>query len=51
MVPRASDGMAVYVGGITAIFDDFAGILTNKLPLFVRLKLTGGAPAAEAVTV
>ena len=37
VVPRASDGMAVYVGGITAIFDDFAGILTNKLPLFIAV--------------
>ena len=27
--------MPVYVGGITAIFDDFAGVLTDKLPLFI----------------
>jgi RND superfamily putative drug exporter len=26
---------AIYVGGITAILDDFAGVLTGKLPLFV----------------
>jgi RND superfamily putative drug exporter len=37
VIPRASDGMAVYVGGITAIFDDFAGILTDKLPLFIAV--------------
>jgi RND superfamily putative drug exporter len=35
VVPRAGDGLAVYVGGITAIFDDFAGVLTAKLPLFI----------------
>jgi putative drug exporter of the RND superfamily len=35
VVPRASGSLAVYVGGITAIFDDFAGVLTNKLPLFI----------------
>src|SRR3954467_8859989 len=35
VVPRAGDGLTVYVGGLTAIFDDFAGVLTNKLPLFI----------------
>jgi RND superfamily putative drug exporter len=35
VIPRASGGLAVYVGGITAIFDDFAGVLTAKLPLFI----------------
>src|SRR3954452_14897754 len=35
VVLRASDGMSVYVGGITAIFDDFAGVLSDKLPLFI----------------
>lgn len=25
----------IYIGGITAIFDDFANVLTGKLPLFV----------------
>src|SRR4051812_10335394 len=35
VVPRASGGVAVYVGGLTAIFDDFAGVLTDKLPLFI----------------
>jgi RND superfamily putative drug exporter len=37
VVPRASGGMSVYVGGITAIFDDFAGVLTEKLPLFIAV--------------
>jgi putative drug exporter of the RND superfamily len=35
VVPRAGGGLQVYVGGVTAIFDDFAGVLTNKLPLFI----------------
>src|SRR3954449_1568700 len=35
VVPRAAGGMSVYVGGITAIFDDFAGVLTDKLPPFI----------------
>jgi RND superfamily putative drug exporter len=35
VVPRASGGLDVYVGGLTAIFDDFAGVLTDKLPLFI----------------
>jgi len=35
VIPRAADGLPVYVGGITAIFDDFAGVLTAKLPLFI----------------
>ncbi len=35
VVPRSSDGLQVYVGGLTAIFDDFAGVLTEKLPLFI----------------
>ncbi len=28
-------GLKVYVGGLTAIFDDFAEVLTSKLPLFI----------------
>ena len=28
-------GVKVYVGGLTAIFDDFAEVLTAKLPLFI----------------
>ncbi|WP_053225733.1 MMPL family transporter [Solirubrobacter soli] len=35
VVPKSSGGLPVYVGGITAIFDDFAGVLTDKLPLFI----------------
>src|SRR4051794_16760689 len=35
VVPKASGGLPVYVGGITAIFDDFAGVLTDKLPQFI----------------
>jgi RND superfamily putative drug exporter len=37
VVPTASGGLAVYVGGITAIFDDFAGVLTDKLPQFIAV--------------
>ncbi len=37
MIPDASGGLPVYVGGITAIFDDFAGVLTDKLPLFIAV--------------
>jgi RND superfamily putative drug exporter len=35
VVPKAAGGLPVYVGGITAIFDDFAGVLTDKLPQFI----------------
>src|SRR3954452_464560 len=35
VVPKADGGLPVYVGGITAIFDDFAGVLTDKLPQFI----------------
>src|SRR4051812_37323510 len=35
VIPSAAAGLPVYVGGITAIFDDFAGVLTDKLPLFI----------------
>jgi RND superfamily putative drug exporter len=36
-VPAAEKGtsLQVYVGGTTAIFDDFADVLTGKLPLFI----------------
>src|SRR3954454_14946537 len=37
VVPKASGGLPVYVGGITAIFDDFAGVLTDKLPQFIAV--------------
>jgi putative drug exporter of the RND superfamily len=43
VVPRASDGLPVYVGGVTAIFDDFAGVLTDKLPLFIGVIVLLGA--------
>jgi RND superfamily putative drug exporter len=37
VVPRASQGQnfRVYVGGMTAIFNDFSKVLTDKLPLFI----------------
>ncbi|MGC8497979.1 MAG: MMPL family transporter [Acidimicrobiales bacterium] len=36
-IPRAafSSHTAIYVGGLTAIYDDFATVLGSKLPLFV----------------
>ncbi|MEA2384602.1 MAG: putative drug exporter of the superfamily [Solirubrobacteraceae bacterium] len=39
VVPAAtrSSDVTVYVGGITAIFDDFADVLTGKLPLFIAV--------------
>jgi RND superfamily putative drug exporter len=37
VVPQAAGGLQVYVGGITAIFDDFAGVLTDKLPQFIAV--------------
>jgi putative drug exporter of the RND superfamily len=37
VVPSASSGLKVYVGGVTAIFDDFAGVLTGKLPQFIAV--------------
>ena len=37
VIPAAEKGtkLRVYVGGITAIFGDFASVLTGKLPLFI----------------
>jgi RND superfamily putative drug exporter len=37
VVPRAerATGATVHVGGITAIFEDFGNVLTEKLPLFI----------------
>ena len=37
VIPAAmgSTGIKVYVGGITAIFTDFASVLTAKLPVFI----------------
>ncbi|MCI4039988.1 MMPL family transporter [Streptomyces sp. TRM75563] len=39
VIPPAEDGtsLKVYVGGQTAIFDDFADVLTGKLPLFLTV--------------
>jgi RND superfamily putative drug exporter len=37
VIPDASGGLPVYVGGLTAIFGDFAGVLTAKLPLFITV--------------
>jgi putative drug exporter of the RND superfamily len=33
----AGSGLRVLVGGETAVFDDFSGVLTQKLPLFVGI--------------
>jgi RND superfamily putative drug exporter len=37
VIPKAEQGtsLKVYVGGITAIFNDFSKVLTGKLPLFI----------------
>ncbi len=37
VIPAAlnGSGLTVYVGGITAIFADFATVLTSKLPIFI----------------
>ncbi|MEU9731863.1 MMPL family transporter [Streptomyces sp. NPDC048002] len=39
VIPPAEEGtgLKVYVGGQTAIFDDFADVLTGKLPLFLTV--------------
>jgi RND superfamily putative drug exporter len=44
VVPVAEQGstLKVHVGGATAIFDDFAGVLTGKLPLFIAVIVTLG---------
>jgi RND superfamily putative drug exporter len=38
-IPAAEKGhtLQVYVGGQTAIFDDFANVITDKLPLFISV--------------
>ena len=38
-VPKAvaGSGLTVYVGGLTAVFVDFAHVLSSKLPLFIGL--------------
>jgi hypothetical protein len=37
VIPAAESGttMHIYVGGITAIFGDFATVIGHKLPLFI----------------
>jgi RND superfamily putative drug exporter len=37
VIPQAAQGttLRVYVGGMTAIFDDFAAVIQGKLPLFI----------------
>ena len=44
VVPAAEKGtsLKVYVGGSTAISQDFAGVLTGKLPLFLGVIITLG---------
>ncbi|OHV40934.1 hypothetical protein BBK14_11865 [Parafrankia soli] len=39
VIPAATEGAAspVYVGGITAVFEDFSGVLSSKLPLFIGI--------------
>ena len=40
---EADTGLHVYVGGQTAIFQDFASILSSKLPLFITVVVLLGA--------
>jgi RND superfamily putative drug exporter len=44
VIPAAERGtsLAVYVGGNTATFGDFASVLTSKLPLFLAVIITLG---------
>ncbi|QIQ02519.1 MMPL family transporter [Streptomyces liangshanensis] len=44
VVPRAEadTSLEVYVGGVTASYDDFAGTIVGKLPLFVGVVITLG---------
>lgn len=44
VVPEAESGTSakVYVGGVTASYDDFAGTIVGKLPLFVGVVITLG---------
>ncbi|WP_155058224.1 MMPL family transporter [Streptomyces blattellae] len=44
VIPPAEEGttLEVYVGGQTAIFDDFAEVLTGKLPLFLTVIIALG---------
>ncbi|MEU9113676.1 MMPL family transporter [Streptomyces sp. NPDC048483] len=45
VLPEAADGttMRVYVGGITASYDDFASLIVGKLPLFVGVVIALGS--------
>ncbi|MEP6954610.1 MAG: MMPL family transporter [Solirubrobacteraceae bacterium] len=43
VIPQAGVGLPVYVGGVTAIFGDFAQVLTAKLPLFIAIIVILGA--------
>ena len=40
---EAGTGLHVYVGGQSAIFQDFASVLTSKLPLFITVVVLLGA--------
>ncbi|GLX35726.1 membrane protein [Streptomyces roseochromogenus] len=44
VIPRAAQGstMEARVGGVTAGYDDFAGVIVGKLPLFVGVVITLG---------
>jgi RND superfamily putative drug exporter len=44
VIPQATQGttLKVYVGGLTAIFDDFAAVIQNKLPLFIGVIIALG---------
>ncbi|MET8748843.1 MMPL family transporter [Streptomyces sp. NPDC004667] len=44
VIPRAGQGstMEAHVGGVTAGYDDFAGVIVGKLPLFVGVVITLG---------
>ncbi|MEU1231206.1 MMPL family transporter [Streptomyces sp. NPDC005828] len=44
VIPRAEAGTSldVHVGGVTASYDDFAGIIIGKLPLFVGVVIALG---------
>jgi len=44
IIPQATQGttLRVYVGGMTAIFGDFATVITGKLPLFIAVIVSLG---------
>ncbi|MFJ4640240.1 MMPL family transporter [Streptomyces hygroscopicus] len=45
VLPRAEEGtsLRVYVGGVTAGYDDFAAVIVSKLPLFVGVVVALGS--------